>query len=249
MWNSARQFSAWLVTMQSSCSTCGSSSVSLSNICLFQPRKWSVVFSCGAAPLEPALSGGSRGGSFRQRSRMLWLASVLSRWRNFIWTFPTPNTICVVKEHKQNCDQNRKRTLTGDKWEHTSYGLLFFPQLILNSLKLLVTSRLYYKEFLQLRLMENLSWRFQLEYSFISPASRRSNRNTFRFQFSACGWTSTKTSLFQNTVLEPWYSPGVWLCSLAEESIYNLFHIIQQIPVHFLPYSWPRDVNRSVLLP
>lgn len=214
MWNSAHQISAWLVTLQSSCSTCGSSSVSFSNICLFQPRKWSVVFSCGAAPVELMLFGGWWGGSFRQWSTMLWLASVLSKWRNFIWTFPTPNTICIVKEQKLSCDQNHMRTLTDVNVRTQFIWAVFFLQLVLDSLNCLVTSRSHYKEFPQLRLMENLSVRFQLENAFISPVSRTSNKNKCIFHFSAGGWTSTKTSLFQNIVLEPWYSPGIRLCPL-----------------------------------
>lgn len=42
------------ITLHSSCSTCGSSSVSFSNICLFQPRNRSLVFSL--CPLELKLS-------------------------------------------------------------------------------------------------------------------------------------------------------------------------------------------------
>lgn len=152
MWNFAHQFSAWLVTLQSSCSTCGSSTVSFSNICLFQPRKRSVVFSCGADPVELTLSRGSWGGSFRQWSRMLWLASVLSKWRNFIWTFPTPNTICVVKEQKRSCDRTRKRTLKDVKVKPHLMDSFF--QLVLNSLNLLITSSSYYKGSTLLCLME-----------------------------------------------------------------------------------------------
>lgn len=217
MWNFAHQFSAWLVTLQSSCSTCGSSNVSFSNICLFQPRKRSVVFSCGADPVELTLSGGSWGGSCRQWSRMLWLASVLSKWRNFIWTFPTPNTICVVKEQKRSCDQTRKRTSKDVKAK--PHLMAYFFQLVLNSLNFLITSSSY-KEFSLLCPMEKLcpmeSWVFQLEHSFISPVSGSSNKNKLIFQFScaACGQTSTKTILFQNIVLEPWYSPGMTVSSL-----------------------------------
>lgn len=90
-----------LNTLHSSSSTCGSSSVSFSNICLFQPRNRNLVFSFGRGP-----AGGPAGlrpsavlleGSGRQRSVMLWLASLLSKWRNFICTFPAANTICGDK--------------------------------------------------------------------------------------------------------------------------------------------------------
>lgn len=90
-WNEARNLSnsRFICTLQSSCSTCGSSSVSFSNVCLFQPEKRGLVSSCGVELVELKPSEGS----FLQWSVMWWLASVLSKWRNFIWTLSTPNTI------------------------------------------------------------------------------------------------------------------------------------------------------------
>lgn len=84
--------SGFLCTLQSSCSTCGSSSVSFSKVCLFQPEKRGLVSPCGAEASE---------GWFLQWSVMWWLASVLSKWRNFIWTLSTPNTICFAGSKKQ----------------------------------------------------------------------------------------------------------------------------------------------------
>lgn len=89
------------ITLHSSCSTCGSSSVSFSNICLFQPRNRSLVFSL--CPLELKLSAVLEGWELRQWNVMLWLASLLSKWRNFICTFPMSNTICWREKVHRRC--------------------------------------------------------------------------------------------------------------------------------------------------
>lgn len=94
-----------MCTLQSSCSMCGSSSVSFSKVCLFQPEKRGLVSSCGAelAELKPSE------GSFLQWSVTWWLASVLSKCRNFIWTLSTLNTICFAQSQKQVSSVNIKK--------------------------------------------------------------------------------------------------------------------------------------------
>lgn len=110
--------SVLFITLHSSCSTCGSSSVFFSNICLFQPWNRSLMFSLGAGPVELKLSAAPYGRSFRQRSVMLWMASALSRWRNFIWTCPTPNTICREK-HQYYPTSNHHQQLINRKYVYS----------------------------------------------------------------------------------------------------------------------------------
>lgn len=93
-----QRHSCWIFvsvfTLHSSCSTCGSSGVPFSNVCLFQPWKRILLFSLCVVPTK------LRAALFRQWSVMLWLASLLSKWRNFIWTFPTSKTICWEGKHR-----------------------------------------------------------------------------------------------------------------------------------------------------
>ncbi len=75
------------LTSQSSRTTCGLRGESSSNTWPFQPRKRRVrgVFLATVA------------GSLQQWRETVWVAVMLSKCKNFIWTFPTSNAVCGVK--------------------------------------------------------------------------------------------------------------------------------------------------------
>lgn len=79
-------------------------------------------------------------------------------------------------------------------------------------------TRSHYKEFPQLCFMENFSWRFQLEYSFISPVSRKSNRNKF--------WVFSWWMDFHQNIFIPKHCsrPLVFSCVLCVSHLQSILH-------------------------